>query len=91
MYLLINGKSGEAYNIANSQFDLTLKDLAENLATIVGRKVIFEIPDQQEAAGYSKATQAILATDKIEQLGWKPIYSLEEGLEQVIKIMKTEE
>ncbi|GGC99208.1 NAD-dependent epimerase/dehydratase family protein [Enterococcus wangshanyuanii] len=91
LYLLLEGKSGEAYNIANSQFDLTLKELAEKLAAIVGRKVIFEIPDQTEAAGYSKATQAILATDKIEQLGWQPIYSLEEGLEQVIRIMKTEE
>lgn len=91
LYLLLEGKSGEAYNIANSQFDLTLKELAEKLAAIVGRKVIFEIPDQTEAAGYSKATQAVLATDKIERLGWQPIYSLEEGLEQVIRIMKTEE
>ncbi|MFD2306499.1 NAD-dependent epimerase/dehydratase family protein [Enterococcus termitis] len=91
LFLLLEGKSGEAYNIANSQFDLTLKELAEKLAATVGKKVIYELPDQKEAAGYSKATQAILATDKIERLGWKPIYSLNEGLEQVIKIMKNKE
>lgn len=91
LYLLFNGKNGEAYNIANSEFNLTLKELATKLAAIAGTKVIFEIPDQKEAAGYSKATQAILDTKKIEELGWEPIYSLDEGLEQVIRIMKIEE
>lgn len=91
LYLLFNGETGEAYNIANSEFDLTLKELATKISAIVGTKVIFEIPDSKEAAGYSKATQAILDTKKIERLGWKPIYSLNQGLEQVIRIMKTEE
>ncbi|MBO0422099.1 dTDP-glucose 4,6-dehydratase [Enterococcus plantarum] len=91
LYLLLNGKNGEAYNIANSEFDLTLRELATKLSEIAGTKVIFEIPDSSESAGYSKATQAILDTKKIETLGWKPIYSLDEGLEQIIRIMKTEE
>lgn len=91
LYLLFNGENGEAYNIANSEFDLTLKELATKISEIAGTKVIFEIPDSSESAGYSKATQAILDTTKIETLGWKPIYSLDEGLEQVIRIMKTEE
>lgn len=91
LYLLFNGKNGEAYNVANSEFNLTLKELATKLSAIAGTKVIFEIPDKKEAAGYSKATQAILDTKKIEAIGWEPIYSLDEGLEQVIRIMKTEE
>lgn len=91
LYLLLYGEKGEAYNIANNDFDLTLKDLASKLATIAGTKVIIELPDQNEAAGYSKATKAILATKKINQLGWQPLYSLDAGLEQVIRIMKTEE
>lgn len=91
LYLLQHGKSGEAYNVANAAFDLTLKELATKLATLAGTRVVFDLPDQEEAIGFSKATQAVLDTAKIRALGWAPLYTLEEGLEQVIQVLKCEE
>ena len=56
--VLMKGKCGEAYNIADVKSDVMLKDLAGIIANISGGKVIFELPDEIEAAGYSKATKA---------------------------------
>jgi nucleoside-diphosphate-sugar epimerase len=91
LFLLQKGQSGEAYNIANPALDLTLKDLANKLADLAGTKVRFDLPEQSEALGYSKATTAILNIEKMQRLGWQPIYSLNESLNQVLQIMKIEE
>lgn len=86
--LLLKGKSGSAVNIADSASDMKLKDLAQLLAKEAGTKVIFELPDSTEKAGYSTATKAVLDTTKIEQLGWKAFTSMEQGLHKTVKILR---
>jgi UDP-glucuronate decarboxylase len=87
--VLLKGKTGEAYNISDEASDIRLKDLAVIIAGSVGRKVIFEIPDATEAAGYSKATKARLDSKKINtELGWKAKYGIKEGLERTIAVLK---
>ena len=51
--VLLKGKCGEAYNIADDASDIMLKDLATIIAEYAGTKVVFEIPDEVEAVGYS--------------------------------------
>jgi len=85
--VLLLGKKGEAYNIANQGSDITLKNLAEILANIAGTKVIFEIPDAIEKAGYSKSTKARLDGKKIQEFHWKPFYVIKTGLYRTIKIL----
>ena len=86
--VLLCGDSGEAYNIAEKHSDIMLKDLAAIIAGINGKKVVFEIPDAVEAAGYSKATKARLDGRKLMALGWKPRYDIKSGMERTIKILK---
>lgn len=85
--ILLCGKCGEAYNIAEEHSDIMLKDLAAIIAGIKGKKVVFEIPDAVEAAGYSKATKARLDGKKLAELGWKPMYDIEKGIERTIRIL----
>ena len=87
-YLLFFGSNGEAYNIADTNFDIQLKNLANILANIAHRKVVFELPDALEASGYSKATVARLDPTKISRLGWKPQNTLAEALEKTVTILK---
>lgn len=87
--VLLLGETGEAYNIADRGSDITLKDLASILADIAGTKVIFELPDATEKAGYSKATKARLNGNKIEKIGWAPFYDIYRGLERTINILDT--
>lgn len=86
--VLLCGENGEAYNIAEEHNDIMLKDLAAIIAEMNGTKVVFEIPDSIEAAGYSKATKARLCGDKLFALGWKPQYSISEGLQRTIRILR---
>ena len=86
--VLLCGENGEAYNIADIASDIMLKDLAAIIAETAGKKVVFELPDAVEAAGYSKATKARLDGSKLKALGWKPLYDMAGGLSRTIEILK---
>lgn len=86
--VLLKGESGEAYNISDVSSDITLKDLAAIIAGLAQKKVVFEIPDEVEAAGYSKATKARLDGTKLQRLGWHPRYDILTGMERTVGILK---
>jgi len=88
LYVLTEGKTGEAYNIADVSCDITLRDLASEIASICGTKVVFDLPDAVEAAGFSKATKARLDSTKLQHLGWKAIYSIRDALERTIATLR---
>ncbi len=87
--VLLNGESGEAYNIADPASDIRLRDLAGIIAAYAGKKVVFEIPDAVEKAGYSTATKARLDGTKLKSLGWTPKYDIKSGVERTMDILKT--
>lgn len=85
--VLLKGSAGEAYNV--SAFDVTLRNLAERVASIAGTKVVFDLPSETEKAGFSTATKARLDPSKLRSLGWSAAWSLEEGLEHTIAALST--
>ena len=87
--ILLNGQDGEAYNVADGSSDIRLKDLAGIIADISGRKVIFELPDEVERVGYSKATKARLNGAKLRSLGWYPAYDIRRGLERTLLVLRS--
>ena len=86
--VLLLGEDGGAYNIADESSDITLKELARLVAEHAGTKVVFELPDWVEAAGYSKATKARLDGSKLRRLGWRPLYGIGESIPRTIDILK---
>ena len=87
--VLLKGQDGEAYNIADDTSDIMLKDLAGLIAKNAGKKVVFEIPDSVESAGYSKATKARLDSAKLQSLGWKAHYDIGTGISRTLSILKS--
>jgi len=87
---MTEGKCGEAYNVADNASDMSLKEAAEYLAEIAGRKVVYELPDENEKRGYSAATKALMASEKIKKLGWNARYAMREGLMRTVSILKDE-
>lgn len=85
---LLQGKDGEAYNIADETCDIRLRDLAEMVAKASGTSVRFDIPGQTERLGFSKATKARLEGTKIRQLGWHVQYSLYTAVLRTIHILR---
>lgn len=86
--VLLYGKCGQAYNIADEKSDIMLKDLAGLIAESVEKNVVFETPDALESTGYSKATKARLDSEKIKKLGWTAHYPISEGIQRTIKVLK---
>lgn len=88
LHVMLYGKTGEAYNVADTASNIKLKDLANTIAELVGKKVIFDIPSDSEKEGYSKATVAVLNAGKINSLGWKASLKMVDGLQRTIKALQ---
>lgn len=85
--VLLKGDVGEAYNIAAESGDITLCDLAKLIAEQAGRKVVFDVPNAVEAAGFSRATKARLDGKKLQRVGWKPCYDVIRGININLSIL----
>lgn len=88
LYTLIRGKTGEAYNAADEQSDITLKDMAAYLAELAATQVIFRIPDEAERRGYSATTKGMLDASRLKGLGWQPRVHIKEGLSDTVETIK---
>ena len=82
--ILLAGQRGEAYNISDEKSDISLRDLAQMIAEYSGVKVRFELPDEVERAGYSKATKALMKSDKLKSLGWNAKWTIEDGIKETL-------
>ena len=85
--ILLDGVDGEAYNISDDDDGRTLRGYAEYLATVSNQKVKFEIEDN---SAVSKATFALMDTTKLKDLGWKPLYTVCQGLKETYTIKQQE-
>lgn len=88
LYCLLKGKCGEAYNVADSSEILSLREIAEYISGLAGRKVVFELPNETQAKGFSKAVNAIMPNDKLRGLGWTPKDDTRSGVKKTIEILK---
>lgn len=85
---LTRGKCGEAYNISDEKFDVTLKEFARACAHTVNKEVIFDLPDETERAGYSTATKALLDSKKINEIGYNVEQDFNTRIQETIHILK---
>lgn len=84
LYILMEGRNGEAYNIADSSSNITIRELAEMIAEIGGRKVVMQLPSDAEKAGYNTVTKSVFSTRKLEALGWSVTGTMHEKMKKTI-------
>lgn len=85
--ILLDGETGEAYNIASKKCITTIAGIAHTLVDSYpekGLKVIFDLPSEQEAKGFSLIENAVLDSEKLEALGWESQVDLVTGLKNVV-------
>lgn len=88
LYVMLLGKTGEAYNIANTNSEASIREYAEMLAIQGGVKLVFDIPSENEKRGYSVVNNSLLSDTKLRNLGWIPQYNLQQGIEQMLNNSK---
>ena len=86
--VLLGGKSGEAYNIANAAAVTTVRGFAEAVARETGVRVCFSQPDAAASAQQTAISYAVLDSRKLGALGWRGQYTVEEGVRQTVRILQ---
>lgn len=88
--VLINGSSGEAYNISNKESVCSIREMAEAFAVAGNKKIVFELPSESERKSFNLMSNSSLEAAKLEALGWKAVFSMQEGAKHTIEILKAE-
>jgi nucleoside-diphosphate-sugar epimerase len=72
---------GRAYNVGLSSANLSKRELCEKIQTHVPGFVFFEsgIGEDPDKRDY------IVANDRIESTGWRPLFSLDDGIRELIQ------
>ncbi len=88
--LLLKGENAQAYNIANKDSYCSIKRLAQIIARLFCPKLRIEVNAGTEAerAVYPPDSYLRLDTSRLEALGWRAAFTLEESLCRFGKEMK---
>jgi len=90
LYVLLRGKDGEAYNVANEKTYISIRDMDEFVVKNFNPERTRVVIQPQEGLGYSPTTKLRLSAERIIQLGWEPYYGLKEMFNRLITSMKEE-
>ena len=93
LLVLVKGAVGEAYNVANKDTAISIADMAHLVCDKFsgGRsKVVFDIAEDATKLGYNPVVKICLDTAKLEGLGWRAEFGLEEMFRRTIESMKLE-
>jgi len=73
---------GQPFNVGLTAANLTKRELCEKIKTHIPSLEIYtsEVGTDPDKRDY------VVSNNKIESLGWKPIYSLDDGINELIKI-----
>lgn len=86
--ITIDNQSNEVYNIANETEEISIKDLAFMMKEMYKNlEVIFDIKENNNQ--YVKFERTPLDTTKLENLGWKPIILLKDGIEKTVNYFES--
>ena len=85
LYIMLNGKDSEAYNVAYEESVMSIKEIAETVAELGDRKVVMTL---KEEVGGTKIEKSILNNEKLKGLGWNGRYTMKDGLKESYEINK---
>ena len=88
LYVLLKGLNGNAYNIADDNSNITIKQLAEMIAEIGSKDVVFDLPSEVEQKGFNVVKKSIFDTRKLKGLGWENKGTMLEKIKSTIQEVK---
>ncbi len=91
LHIMLNGESGQAYNVSNAACDTTLKNFAGICAGCCGKEVIFDLPSETEQKGFSIAMRAILSNEKLLKTGFTPVYGIKAAIERTVTVLTSKQ
>lgn len=87
LLVLTDGQNGEAYNIANMNMEVSIKELAEHVIALYPESNIqlrFDLADDITKLGYNQTVKIRLDSSKLMKLGWVPKNDLDQMIRNVV-------
>lgn len=90
LYVIANGQNCNAYNLTNMQNAISIRDIANRMIKVAGSeiKLKFDIAEDVSKLGYRKEGCTLMDSTKLMNLGWEPVYTLDETIDKMIKSMR---
>ena len=88
LHILVAGKTGEAYNVANETEPVTVRDLAEVVARAAGRGCRVVCRPVTDRSAYVAWRRVGLDTSRLEDLGWEPRVDLDMGVRRTLACLQ---
>ena len=86
LFILLKGKAGEAYNVANEDTYISARGMAEYLRDNFNPNINVRV-ELNENMGYAPATKQKLSAKKLMNLGWEPTNDMKTIFEKLIKYL----
>lgn len=84
LHILLKGENMSAYNIADNSSNITIRELAEMIAKIGGRRVVIDAPTDAERKAFNPVKQSVFSTERLESLGWQVSGTMVEKMQSTI-------
>lgn len=84
LFILLKGKSGDAYNVANEETYISARGMAEYLRDKFNPSINVRI-ELNDNMGYAPVTKQKLSSQKLQKIGWRPSFDLFGIFDQLIK------
>lgn len=91
LVILLCGQNGEAYNVANSDTYISIRNMAKLVAKECAQdkiKVVISEPEDISKLGYAATVKINLDTGKLRALGWQPKTGLIEMYDNLLSYLK---
>lgn len=89
--ILDRGEAGQAYNVANKDTEISIKELAQafiNAYPDSGSTLVFDLKEDATKLGYNPTMRNVLDVEKLMNLGWKPQYSIEDMIRHLVESLR---
>lgn len=85
LHILLKGENMTAYNIADNTSNISIRELAEMIARIGGKRVVMDVPTDAERKAFNPVMQSVFATERLESLGWSVSGTMLEKMQGTIE------
>jgi len=85
LFILFKGENLQAYNVADENSTVSIRELAEMIASISGQRVVFERPSDEEKKMFNTMAKSVYDTSRLHGLGWKIAGTLKEKMVKTIE------
>ena len=89
--ILTEGTPGQAYNVANMDTEISIRDLAQRFIDLYpesGSRLLFDLQEDATKLGYNPIMRNVLNSEKLMSLGWQPQNSIDDMIHHLVDSLR---